>query len=170
MAVSRLVKTLTLEAADIISVHAIKACVRQGFNPVTITVLDNAGDILVVKRMDGCPSKGFEKFSFAKALTCTALKMSSRVFRERYTSGDTAKFVQGLSMVTEAAGQLAPFPGGVLIRDGTDGTVLGAVGVSGAAGDEDEYIALQGVAGIASHEGFVTEPATHSCTTLKEGA
>jgi uncharacterized protein GlcG (DUF336 family) len=31
---------------------------------------------------------------------------------------------------------MAPFPGGVLLREGESGAVLGAVGVSGAAGDE----------------------------------
>ena len=39
---------------------------------------------------------------------------------------------------------MAPFPGGVLMQ-AKDGTVLGAVGVSGAAGDEDEYCGLRGV-------------------------
>lgn len=118
-----------------------------------------------MKRMDGCPTGGFDKFSFAKAHTCIALNMSSRTFRAKYTSGDTAKFVQALAMVGETGGELAPFPGGVLIRDASDGSVVGSVGVSGAAGDEDEYIALMGAKAL---QGCLTEPDTHSCLTLTE--
>ena len=33
---------------------------------------------------------------------------------------------------------MAPFPGGVIIKD-RNGNIAGAVGVSGASGDEDEY-------------------------------
>lgn len=38
--------------------------------------------------------------------------------------------------VNITGGKMAPFPGGVLLREGESGAVLGAVGVSGAAGDE----------------------------------
>jgi hypothetical protein len=55
---------------------------------------------------------------------------------------------------------------GVLIRD-QDGRILGSVGVSGAAADEDEYIALQGVALTVGLRTCKTEPNQHSCTTLK---
>ena len=58
-------------------------------------------------------------------------------------------------MVTLAndVGGMAPFPGGALISNvsmnpltGTEGLcILGAVGVSGASGEEDEYCALQGL-------------------------
>ena len=40
-------------------------------------------------------------------------------------------------------GNVAGFPGGVLIRDKESQQIMGAVGVSGAAGAEDEYIALK---------------------------
>jgi hypothetical protein len=47
-------------------------------------------------------------------------------------------------MVSITDGKMAPFPGGVLIKS-ESGVVIGAVGVSGASGDEDEFCALQGV-------------------------
>ena len=40
-------------------------------------------------------------------------------------------------MVTITDGKMAPIPGGVLIKH-TNGEVIGAVGVSGSSGDEDE--------------------------------
>jgi uncharacterized protein GlcG (DUF336 family) len=65
-----------------------------------------------------------------------------------------------LSMVNITGGKMAPFPGGVLLKSPEDGSVVGGVGVSGAAGDEDEYCALLGVreAGIEC----VTEPTEHA--------
>ena len=40
---------------------------------------------------------------------------------------------------------MLPVPGGVLIRD-ADGTILGAVGVTGDTSDNDEICALAGIA------------------------
>ena len=50
---------------------------------------------------------------------------------------------------------MAPFPGGVLMKK-SDGSMLGAVGVSGAAGDEDEYCALRGI--IEARQNILTVP------------
>lgn len=51
-------------------------------------------------------------------------------------------FVRVLNQISTIDGNVAAFPGGVLIRDATSKQIVGAVGVSGAAGAEDEYIAL----------------------------
>jgi uncharacterized protein GlcG (DUF336 family) len=55
--------------------------------------------------------------------------------------------------IAHGVGGMAPFPGGVLLKL-TDGTVIGAVGVSGAAGDEDEVCAL---AGAKEAKEYITE-------------
>lgn len=64
---------------------------------------------------------------------------------------------------------MAPFPGGVLLREAESGAVVGAVGVSGAAGDEDEYCALAGVQ-EAALPGLVWEPAHHALKDLPASA
>ena len=58
---------------------------------------------------------------------------------------------------------------GVLLKDAGSDALLGAVGISGASGDEDEYCALVGVSGVVA-DGWscATEPAAHSCTTLPD--
>lgn len=56
---------------------------------------------------------------------------------------------------------MAPFPGGVVIKAAEGGDIVGAVGVSGASADEDEYCALLGVQ-EAGLEGVVTEPVQHA--------
>ena len=52
-----------------------------------------------------------------------------------------------LDMIACMDGKIANFPGGVLITCARSGTkkVLGAVGVSGATGDQDEHLALQAI-------------------------
>ena len=53
-----------------------------------------------------------------------------------------------------AGGDMVPVPGGVLLRDGS-GELLGAVGTSGDASDNDEAAALGGVevAGLIADTG-----------------
>lgn len=71
--------------------------------------------IVVQKRMDGCSPAGIPAFSFAKAFTCISMGLSSRAFRDKYTTGseggaDPAKYCQMLSMVNITDGKMAPFP------------------------------------------------------------
>lgn len=69
------------------------------------------------------------------------------------------------TMVAISGNQMAPFPGGILLMLGD--TIVGAVGVSGAAGDEDEYCAIQAV--IEANLGLTTVPEQHSCSTVMDG-
>jgi len=48
-------KTLGLAVADEIASFAIKACKANGFNPISVCVMDPSGHEIVTKRMDGCP-------------------------------------------------------------------------------------------------------------------
>ena len=47
-----------------------------------------------------------------------------------------------MNMVAIMDGGMANFPGGVLIKCKESNSVLGSVGVSGATGDQDEFLAL----------------------------
>ena len=139
---SREVHSLTLEVADIIATAAVQTCMMKKYLPITVVVLDEAGHTIVSKRMDGCSSLGYPEFAAAKAKTAIITKHSSRTFRDKYTKDkkDSAKFCQMLAMCSITQGNMAPFPGGVVLKSG--GEVVGAVGVSGAAADEDELCAL----------------------------
>ena len=60
-----------------------------------------------------------------------------------------------VAAVTHAVGgSLVPVPGGVLIKSG-DGTLLGAVGVTGDTSDNDEAAAVAGIeaAGLTAETG-----------------
>jgi len=67
-------------------------------------------------------------------------------------------------MVAITGGKMAPFPGGVVVKD-AKGEIIGAVGVSGASGDEDEYSAIRGVVNLKKN--LFTVPENHSCMTIK---
>ena len=136
---------LNLEMADTIASGVVNVCKRNSFAPITVNIMNPQGHIVVRKTMDGCPTIAIPEFSFAKAYTCIGTNSSSRNFRDKYTSElNPSKFCQMTSMVNITGGNMAPFPGGVLIKT-SDGQVIGAVGVSGASGDEDEYCALRGI-------------------------
>mmetsp|Transcript_5111 Transcript_5111/g.16730 ORF Transcript_5111/g.16730 Transcript_5111/m.16730 type:complete len:82 (+) Transcript_5111:345-590(+) len=77
--------------------------------------------------------------------------MSTRTLREKYAS---AKPTQLAAMGQIAQGTFAPFPGGCLVKD-ADGTILGAVGVSGATSEQDEHCGLTAAVAL----GFVPDPA-----------
>ena len=157
---------LSLEQADKIAQGVVECIKRNKFAPITVNVVDSRADKVVMKRMDGCSTKAIPDFSYAKAFTCIGMKCASRTFRDKYTSDNNpAKFCQMQSMVTITGGNMAPFPGGVLMK-GSSGQIVGAVGVSGASGDEDEYCALRGI--IESGYGFSTLPEKQSCSTVKE--
>ena len=160
------VPVLDLQHADAITNNVINICTRNGFNPVIVTVLDASGSTLVSKRMDGCSPVGIPDISHAKAYSCIVNKYPSRAFRDRYTSEpqQSAKFCQMTTMVAISGNQMAPFPGGIVLRLGD--YVIGAVGVSGAAGDEDEYCAIQAVK--EANLGLETVPEAHSCSTVRD--
>lgn len=138
--------SINLAAADKIANAAIAGVSDlSAHKPMSVTVLDSKGGILVQKRMDGCPDGAYMKFSYAKARTCIHLQSSSRTFREKYTGeGEAPKFTQAAAMCTLMKDELIPVAGGVPIK-GADGSIVGAVGVSGASAAEDEYLAWKGI-------------------------
>jgi len=169
------VPVLSLRHADVIANNVIRCCERNGFNPVTVVVLDASGNTIVMKRMDGCSPVGTPDIAKAKAYSCIVNKYPSRTFRDRYTADEaSAKFCQMVTMVNISGNQMAPFPGGIVLqyqknhRDQEGGgVIIGAVGVSGAAGDEDEYCAIRSVV-EANIRGLTTVPEQHSCATAKD--
>lgn len=158
---------LTLEIADDLCNHAIATCRANKFNDFAVSVVNEAGNPIVTKVMDGLRSPDIPKYATQKAYTCIAVMNSSRGFRDKYTEAqDPGKFCQMISMGAISDGKLAPFPGGVLIRN-LKGKIIGAVGVSGASADEDEYCALNAIQKHPKLKGFATVPEKHVCTTIK---
>jgi uncharacterized protein GlcG (DUF336 family) len=130
---------LALAQAEIIIDTAIETRRRLGFDPLTVAVLDPGGHLIALKREDGC---GILRADLAAAKAWGALGMgySSREIATR--AAKTPAFYDAL--VTVSRGRLVPGPGGVLVFD-PSGALLGAVGISGDTGDNDEACAIAAV-------------------------
>jgi uncharacterized protein GlcG (DUF336 family) len=135
--------SLTLAIAKQIVRGAQTHAESAGLKPLTVVVLDAGGHVICVERQDGSSNKRFE-IAFSKAHGALALGMGSRGIMAR------AEAQPGFVIAVGGAigGSLIPVPGGVLLKD-ADGTVIGAVGVTGDTSDNDEAAAVAGATSAA---------------------
>lgn len=134
--------SISLSQAETIVEGALAKGRELGLPPLSVAVLDSGGHLTSMQRDDGV---AFLRATVcqAKAWSALALGASSRHFAERY-AGDALQ--RGFINTTgfSARERIVPLPGGILIRDDS-GRLLGAVGVAGAASEDDEACALAGV-------------------------
>lgn len=131
---------LTLIQAEVIIDQALAKRRELKLLPIAVVVLDAGGHVKAVKREDGATMFRVD-IARAKAWGAVAMGCSSRALANR-TKQNPNFFT---SLCATSGGKFLPQPGGVLIRDGA-GRILGAVGISGARGDEDERCGAHGVA------------------------
>jgi uncharacterized protein GlcG (DUF336 family) len=119
------------------------------FAPLTVAVLDAGGHLVAFKREDNSGIMRYD-IAYGKAWGALGLGFGTREVVKRTTAN--LAFLTGFSAAS--GGRLIPSPGGVLIKDGA-GKVIGAVGVSGDLGDNDEICAVAGIAaaGLAADTG-----------------
>jgi uncharacterized protein GlcG (DUF336 family) len=127
--------SMKLASAQSIIADALAAGQQHGFKPLTVVVLDAGGHVLAAARQDGASNNRFE-IAHGKAYGALALGMGSRSIMER--AEQQAYFIAAAAAAL--GGRLIPVPGGVLVRD-KDGTILGAVGISGDSSENDETAA-----------------------------
>lgn len=141
--------SVTLAQASIIIDTALKAARDQKQMPQTVVVLDAGGHVVCAKREDGSGIIRYD-IAFGKAYGALGMGWGSRTSMERATQNPN------FFAAVEAAsgGRLVPNPGGVLIRDAAN-VIVGAVGISGDTGDNDEIIAVTGIeaAGLKADPG-----------------
>ncbi|HEX7053839.1 MAG TPA: heme-binding protein [Burkholderiales bacterium] len=129
---------LRLEQALAVIDGALAEARKRNFLRLGVAVLDAGGHVVAFKREDGASFLRFE-LAYGKAWGALAMGFGTRELAER--SAKQPAFVNALAAVTQ--GRMVPSPGGVLIASG--GEVLGAVGISGDTGDNDELCALAGI-------------------------
>jgi glc operon protein GlcG len=137
--VRQLQASISLAAADRIADGVLAEGVAEGMLPLTVAVLDVGGNLVVLKRADGCGILRAD-IAIGKAWGALGMGISSRTIRDRLK--DRPTFQSALAVASQ--GRFVPTPGGVLIR-APDGELIGAVGVSGDASDKDEYAAIVAV-------------------------
>ena len=111
--------------------------------PLAASVLDAGGNLVCFEREDGAGIVRFN-ITFAKAWGSLGMGFSSRELARRSQQNPT--FFATLAAVSD--GRMAPSPGGLLIADAT-GAVIGAIGVSGDTGDNDELCSIAGIKAAA---------------------
>ncbi|MGH6655869.1 MAG: GlcG/HbpS family heme-binding protein [Actinocrinis sp.] len=131
---------LTLADARSVIAAAEQRAVQVG-QPVNIAVVDGGGNLVAHVRQDGAWIGSIE-ISISKAWTSRAFDISTQDLGAN--SQPTQQF---FGIHTTNAGKVAIFAGGVPLT--RDGVVVGAVGVSGGSGAQDQTIAEAGAAAIS---------------------
>jgi uncharacterized protein GlcG (DUF336 family) len=132
--------TLTLAHARTIVAAALEKAAELGLKPLTVAVLDAAGDLIALERQDGA-SPLRPAIAIGKANGAVQLGLGSRALMSRAESQPF--FIQSMNALCN--GSLVPVPGGVLVR-GEGGRIIGAVGITGDTSDNDETAAIAGIA------------------------
>ncbi|TAH51518.1 MAG: heme-binding protein [Betaproteobacteria bacterium] len=128
------IKALTLADVKHIAAAAEREALANGW-AVSIAVCDAGGHALWLQRMDDAPAMS-AAVAPDKARTCVLSGKPSRVYEDMVNNGRFA----ALKM------PVVPLEGGEPII--VDGTVIGAVGVSGVKSGEDAQVARAGVAAV----------------------
>jgi len=142
-------QTLTLlQASQVVDV-ALEKARELNCKPLTVAVLDAGGHLLALKREDG---SAIMRPQIAQAKAWGALGMGHGGRELSRRAAEAPAFFAALTDIS--GGRIAPVPGGVLIR-GQDGSVIGAVGISGDHPDKDEACAIHAIetAGMAADGG-----------------
>lgn len=139
--------TLSLDQAQTIINAALNKGRELDLKPLTVAVLDAGGHIKALLRQDGTSTLR-PKIAHGKAHGAIALGLGSRTIFNR--AQEQPYFVSAINNLADGA--LVPVPGGVLIKE--NGTIIGAVGITGDNSDNDETCAIAGIEAA----GFTADP------------
>jgi uncharacterized protein GlcG (DUF336 family) len=139
-------RMLTLDEASALLAAARSAAEEQGV-PMSFAVMDAAGHLVALVRMDGAPWVSAD-VAQGKAWTSAAYGMPSDGQKQKMEP--MPNFSGALTAMT--SGRFTPQTGAVPVY--RDGTLLGAIGASGGTGAEDEAACAAAV----DKAGFSTQP------------
>ena len=127
---------LTLAGAKAVAAAAQAEAARNRW-PVVIAVVDDGGHLLVLERMDQA-QLGSIDVAIGKARSAVLFKRDTKQWEEILKAGRLAPL---------AFPDLLPAEGGIPIR--AQDQIVGAIGVSGVAPDQDAQVARAGAAVVA---------------------
>ncbi len=136
---------LTLDQTNRLIAGTLDEAARLGLPPIAVAVLDSGGHLKAMQRQDGV---SFLRADICQAKAWGALAMGTDTchLAKRYAQ-DAQQQGFLLALNAMSTGRIIPLAGGVLVSN-DEGETLGAVGVSGAASEDDEACALAGIRGI----------------------
>ena len=131
---------LTLEMAEQ-ALRATQARARELGTPMTVTVVDEGGRLVLCARAD---ATGFftPETSRAKAVAAAAFRRSTTELAELAAKGSA--FWKTVPVILE--GQALPTPGGTPLVRG--GRVIGGIGCGGGTGEQDQQCADAGAVAV----------------------
>src|SRR5215813_13624011 len=132
---------LTLQIAET-AVRAAQQKAKALGSPMTVTVVDEAGRLVLSARGDGT---GFftPETSRAKAVASANFRISTAEMAER--AQKSAAF--WISVPSVLVGQILPSPGSMPIA--VKGRVIGGIGCGGGTGEQDHECAVAGAAALS---------------------
>ena len=104
----------------------------DGGKPVAISICDQSGSVVALIKMDGVPARSAH-LAQHKAYTAARMQTTTESFMARLNR-------ENLELTFFCDPKLTPFPGGSPII-AYDGSVIGAVGISGRTSEEDQCLA-----------------------------
>jgi uncharacterized protein GlcG (DUF336 family) len=128
---------VTLNDARRVIAAAEKKAAEIG-QPMNIAVADEGGNLVAHVRMDGA-WLGSIDISIKKAFTARAFDITTKDLAAHSQSGG-----QFFGIHASNNGRVMIFAGGIPLKK--NGTVVGAIGVSGGSGDQDQSVAEAGAA------------------------
>ena len=131
---------LTRDAVRTLAEAAEAEATANGWN-VVVVVVDEAGHLLSLTRMDGVVLGSLE-VAQRKARTAALYRRPTKVFADRLAGGEQAVL---------SFPDVIPLEGGLPITVG--GVVVGAVGVSGVRADQDAQAAQAGIDALLARLG-----------------
>lgn len=125
---------ISLEIAKKAAAAAAVEARKNNWN-MAIAITDGGGDLVYLEKMDATQT-GSVKVAIGKARSAAMFKRPTKVWQDAVAGGGAGLRVLGLQGAV-------PIDGGLPIV--MDGKIVGAIGVSGAAGDQDAQSAKAGV-------------------------
>jgi uncharacterized protein GlcG (DUF336 family) len=132
-------RAITLDEAMTIIIGCFAAAKSHKLRPLTAVVLDAGGRLKAALKQDGCAMLRFE-IAYGKAYASLSMGRPSRLVLQKQR--EKPVFMENL--VDLADGPMFLEAGGQLIRDAA-GEVIGAIGVTGDAGEMDDVCAVAGI-------------------------
>jgi uncharacterized protein GlcG (DUF336 family) len=131
---------ITLDDARLV-ISAAEKKAREIGQPMNIAVVDAGGNLVSHIRMDGA-WLGSIDISINKAFTARAFDISTAELAENSQPGQ-----QFYGIHASNHGRVMIFAGGVPLSRG--GSIIGAIGVSGGSGTQDDAVSRAGASAIA---------------------
>jgi uncharacterized protein GlcG (DUF336 family) len=121
-------------------IAAAEAKAHEIGQPMNIAIVDSGGNLVSHVRMDGAWIGSID-VSINKAFTARAFDISTAQLSENSQPGQQFYGIQNSNH-----GRVMIFAGGVPLR--SNGQVVGAIGVSGGSGSQDQEVATSGASAV----------------------